>query len=166
MEHYTRAFPACSSSDGLSPTARIYLLCLLGTLHWRSVSHCNTLPCKFGWQNHGQIYNWLVSFILARLTFNNFLNQLYFMCVQVTNYLPSVSAATGDFPLSKFVWRLCIAIHAGPRFIVAGMYYRYLRSVVYQKYMKLSLLTCLLNVVENIALLGLTFVSSDDDYRK
>ncbi|OXA62655.1 post-GPI attachment to proteins factor 2 [Folsomia candida] len=83
----------------------------------------------------------------------------------VRNYLPSLSAAMGGFSLSQTVWRVCIALHAAPRFIVTGMYYRYLKSIVFGRHVIWAATACLLNVLENLGLIGLTYVSSKENYR-
>ncbi|CAG7827823.1 unnamed protein product [Allacma fusca] len=82
----------------------------------------------------------------------------------VRNYLPSLSAAMGGFSLSQTVWRICIALHTAPRFLITRMYYGYLKSVIYSKFLLLARLACFFNVLENFGLVGLTYVSSKDNY--
>jgi len=83
----------------------------------------------------------------------------------VKNYLPSLSAAMGGFPLSQKIWRICIALHALPRFMVAAMYYRYLTSIIMTRHIAWAILACILNILENLGLIGLTYVSSRENYR-
>ncbi|CAG2101169.1 unnamed protein product, partial [Medioppia subpectinata] len=72
----------------------------------------------------------------------------------VNNYLPSVSAAIGAFAPQKYIWRLAIGLHSFPRYIIAYVYYnRYDSKLVFG-----------LNVVEITALLGLTYVSSTENF--
>lgn len=85
---------------------------------------------------------------------------------QVKNYLPSLSAAMGGFPLSQTIWRVCIGLHALPRFMVTAMYYRYLTSIILTRHVAWAVLACLLNILENLGLIGLTYVSSRENYRK
>jgi len=82
----------------------------------------------------------------------------------VRNYLPSVSAAMGHFPVSQTVWRVCIALHAAPRFAISDMYYRYLKAMLFSRTLPFTRITCALNVLENIGLIGLTYVSSTENY--
>ncbi|CAL8082080.1 unnamed protein product [Orchesella dallaii] len=83
----------------------------------------------------------------------------------VKNYLPSLSAAMGGFQVSQIIWRICIALHAAPRFMVTGMYYRYLKSIILGRHIVWVVLACVLNVLENMGLIGLTYVSSKENYR-
>lgn len=73
----------------------------------------------------------------------------------VTNYLPSISAAVGSYSPQKYIWRICIAIHSAPRYLVAYMYY----SIVHD-----SLFIFILNLVEVSSLIGLTFISSTENH--
>lgn len=75
----------------------------------------------------------------------------------VTNYLPSISAAVGSYSPQKYIWRICIAIHSAPRYLVAYMYY----SIVHY-----SLFIFMLNLVEVSSLIGLTFISSTENHSK
>ncbi|VDK63285.1 unnamed protein product [Cylicostephanus goldi] len=38
---------------------------------------------------------------------------------EVENWLPSISAAVSTYAPEMYIWRMFIAAHAGPRFIVA-----------------------------------------------
>ena len=68
------------------------------------------------------------------------------------------------FSPQRHVWRIAIAIHAGPRLLVARMYYRYYQGVLYQWIHFMAAIACWLNVIENLALIGLTFISSAENY--
>lgn len=74
----------------------------------------------------------------------------------VPNFLPSMSAAIGSYGPQRYVWRLAIALHSSPRYLVAYIYYT--------KHKSKFVLT--LNWLELSGLLGLTFVSSTENYRK
>nr|CAD7411014.1 unnamed protein product [Timema poppensis] len=52
----------------------------------------------------------------------------------------------------------------GPRFLIARMYYKYYQSVLYHWIHFLAAIACWLNVAENLALVGLTFISSSENY--
>ncbi|XP_052719296.1 uncharacterized protein LOC128191245 [Crassostrea angulata] len=86
---------------------------------------------------------------------------------RVPNYLPSISAAIGGYIPQRNVWRICIALHAFPRFLIALAYFRFHMQFLVEKWRKLystlAGLCTLLHVVENFALVVLTYISSLDD---
>lgn len=90
--------------------------------------------------------------------------------MQVANYLPSISSAIGGYAPQKYIWRICIALHAAPRFLFAFAYFGYYTSFHVGPrntlYKNLARLCVLLHVLENTALVTLTYVSSTDNYGK
>ncbi|XP_054160755.1 post-GPI attachment to proteins factor 2-like [Oppia nitens] len=72
----------------------------------------------------------------------------------VRNFLPSISAAIGAFSPQKYIWRLAIGLHSMARYVIAYMYYNRFDSK----------LVFTLNVTEITALLGLTYVSSTENF--
>ncbi|KAK4288980.1 hypothetical protein Pmani_038025 [Petrolisthes manimaculis] len=84
----------------------------------------------------------------------------------VPNYLPSISSSIGEFVPQRYIWRIAIAVHSAPRFLLASMYHSFMNRVlpVDPFYKKAVRFTTLLNVVEIIALLCLSFVSSKENY--
>lgn len=87
---------------------------------------------------------------------------------RVNNYLPSTSAAIGTNSPQVFIWRLCIALHCGPRFLIAFIYKDHYMSALNLKNVSsghfLINLIFYLNIIENMALVLLTFVSSKENY--
>lgn len=98
---------------------------------------------------------WSVVFFFERSTFTH---------CEVDNYLPSISAAIGSYQPQRFVWQLAICIHLLPRLAVAKMYIEYYNEIIRFKFLPLAHFACLLNVVENFALLGLSMWTSTDNY--
>lgn len=74
----------------------------------------------------------------------------------VTNYLPSISAAIGNFTPQKYVWRTAIGLHSAPRYIIAVMYYWFKHR---------SSLLLIVHLIEISSLVGLTFISSNENFR-
>lgn len=90
----------------------------------------------------------------------------------VTNYLPSISAAIGDFAPERYIWRVAVALHNFPRFMAAISYKNfYLNSPLkpvdsYDSfwYTLACWGVCSLHVMENLCLLVLTYVSSTENH--
>lgn len=85
---------------------------------------------------------------------------------QVFNLLPSISAAIGGFVPQKYVWRIGIGVHAAPRFLVAAMYRNYYKKLLIDEplWSILATLTSAIQMLENSCLIGLTYISSSENY--
>lgn len=84
----------------------------------------------------------------------NFIDSTSTHC-NVPNYLPSVSASIGSYSPQKYVWRLTVALHSAPRYLVAFAYYKVFHASNF-------LLT--INCAEISSLLGLTIISSTENF--
>ncbi|KAG8196578.1 hypothetical protein JTE90_014139 [Oedothorax gibbosus] len=100
---------------------------------------------------------WSLLFNFERATFTH---------CQVPNYLPSISAAIGTFSPQKYVWQICVAIHAVPRFLVVFMYYSHLSDILYKDaiWQFLASFIFFVQAAEVTSLLGLTFISSSENF--
>ncbi|XP_037928459.1 post-GPI attachment to proteins factor 2-like [Teleopsis dalmanni] len=82
----------------------------------------------------------------------------------VSNLLPSLSAAIGTYEPQKTIWRLAICLHMPARLIIAHLYYKYYRDVLYPSRHTLAKVAYALNVIENLALVSLSLWTSTNDY--
>ncbi|KAJ8392046.1 hypothetical protein AAFF_G00078520 [Aldrovandia affinis] len=84
---------------------------------------------------------------------------------KVPNYLPSISASISLTP-ERYIWRFCIGLHCAPRFMVAVAYFSFYRGRFAKHCLEtlLSYLSLVCAFSENIGLLLLTYVSSNETY--
>ncbi|XP_039453443.1 post-GPI attachment to proteins factor 2-like [Culex pipiens pallens] len=90
---------------------------------------------------------------------------------RVYNIIPSISAITGVSP-QRYLWRISIALHIGPRFVIAFVYKNYYRALINElldplsikKASRLLKIVYCLNMVEICALLGVTYISNKENY--
>ncbi|XP_043261027.1 post-GPI attachment to proteins factor 2-like [Colletes gigas] len=90
---------------------------------------------------------------------------------RVYNVLPSISAITGISP-QRYLWRICIALHIGPRLIIANVYRSYYHNILKAvEDVPLRIMGCRLlnlcywlNIAEVAALCGVTYISNRENY--
>lgn len=98
---------------------------------------------------------------------------LSFFKFKVPNYLPSISAAIGGNMPEMFIWRVTIALHCFPRILL-------LPSAIHKHYTNtqsgriyhlttwwfkpLNFLNYILEIIENGALLSMTYISSVENH--
>lgn len=82
----------------------------------------------------------------------------------VFNFLPSISAAIGNYQPQRIVWQSAIVLHEIPRYIVAFMYYEYYNKVIRKNRRNIANLAMAINAIEVGALLALTVWTSVDNY--
>lgn len=93
--------------------------------------------------------------------------------LQVYNVIPSISAITGVSP-QKYLWRLGVALHIGPRYIIAATHRSYQYNLIgkdvsidtqnwTQRWLDVAFW---FNVLEVSALAGVTYISNMENYRK
>lgn len=82
----------------------------------------------------------------------------------VYNFLPSISAAIGNYSPQREVWQTAILLHAFPRFYIAYIYMHYHQNMLLSHESWMANLAFFFNVIENIALLVLSFWTSSRHY--
>lgn len=94
----------------------------------------------------------------------HFQDSTYTHC-QVTNWLPSISAAISRMP-ERYIWRGCIGLHSAPRYLVTAAYFSFYRSRFAGRLpeLLLSIAALVCSLTENTGLLLLTYVSSTETY--
>ena len=102
----------------------------------------------------------------------NLLTLFFASAFQVHNFVPSISAVTGISP-GRYLWRIAIAFHMGPRILIVASYYHYLLSFVGRlnkedaaSMAKLLQWCFYLQIVEIAGLCGISFVHNREHYRK
>jgi len=82
----------------------------------------------------------------------------------VDEFAPSLSAVIGDNIPQKYVWNICIALHAAPRFLFAHMYRQYFldRLTTGRWTQTLVQLNYWTNITETLCLIGLSYVGSNE----
>ena len=94
---------------------------------------------------------------------------LFFL--KVYNFLPSISASIGGFTPQRYIWRIAVALHITPRVLYAFLYYNWHGQDSHNwsansNYRALCRTNLGLSLAELLCLIGLTYVSSNEDYGK
>ncbi|XP_035785549.1 post-GPI attachment to proteins factor 2-like [Anopheles albimanus] len=90
---------------------------------------------------------------------------------RVYNIIPSISAITGVSP-QRYLWRISIALHIGPRFIIAFVYRNWYRAMLADiadpgraaRVRRMINTVYWLNLLEISALCGVTYISNKENY--
>uniref|UniRef100_A0A1I8PZK5 CWH43-like N-terminal domain-containing protein n=1 Tax=Stomoxys calcitrans TaxID=35570 RepID=A0A1I8PZK5_STOCA len=82
----------------------------------------------------------------------------------VRNYLPSISAAIGNYEPQKSIWRISIILHLPARLPMAYIYYNYYKEHIRKNRRIFAQIAVALNVIENFALLSLSIWTSSGSY--
>ncbi|CAO1366781.1 unnamed protein product [Diamesa tonsa] len=82
----------------------------------------------------------------------------------VKNYLPSISAAIGSFQPQAIIWQLSIILHFPARLTITWMYLQSYQKNIRKNRKSIAYLACIINVIENFTLLGLSLYTSIDSY--
>uniref|UniRef100_A0A8R1HIX0 CWH43-like N-terminal domain-containing protein n=2 Tax=Caenorhabditis japonica TaxID=281687 RepID=A0A8R1HIX0_CAEJA len=89
---------------------------------------------------------------------------------EVPNWLPSISAAVSTQAPEKYIWRILIGLHIGPRLALSVAFRNFLLSSPLRQlsgskqFRVLCNVACVLNLLENFFLLALTSISSTEDH--
>lgn len=90
----------------------------------------------------------------------------------VYNFIPSISAITGISP-QRYIWRIGVALHCSPRLLIASVYYTYYSGLAINldqsdrpRFKKWVDINYWLNLMENLSLIGVTYISNKENYRK
>nr|CAH7740298.1 unnamed protein product [Callosobruchus chinensis] len=110
----------------------------------------------------------IVCFVTAYIFQGNDIHETH---CRVFNIVPSISAITGISP-QRYLWRISIAFHIGPRFIISAVSRAYNLNLINENasaelrakarlWLNLSFWA---NVIETGALCGVTYISNRENY--
>ncbi|KAJ8919183.1 hypothetical protein NQ315_012170 [Exocentrus adspersus] len=110
----------------------------------------------------------VICFITAYVFQGNDIHETH---CRVYNIIPSISAITGISP-QRYLWRISVAFHIGPRFIISAVYRAYHLNLINplarpeaQQKAQLWLETAFwLNIIETGSLCGVTYISNRENY--
>ncbi|CAH0558900.1 unnamed protein product [Brassicogethes aeneus] len=114
----------------------------------------------------------LVSLLVCLITGYIFQpNDIHETHCRVYNIIPSISAITGISP-QIYLWRISVAFHIGPRFIIAAVYRAYQLNLINptapyqaknsaQRWLNISFW---LEIIESSSFCGVTYISNRENY--
>lgn len=85
---------------------------------------------------------------------------------KVPNIFPSISASIGNYEPQNTIWKTAIYVHAPVRFFIIYLRWEYYRNIIRENCVIIVKMAVFLNVIENLALIGLTHWTSSENYRK
>lgn len=83
---------------------------------------------------------------------------------KVANIFPSISASIGNYEPQSSIWKIAIYSHSPLRLYIVYLRWKYYQSVIIENCITLINLAVLLNIIENFALIALTYWNSSDNY--
>ncbi|CAG9860130.1 unnamed protein product [Phyllotreta striolata] len=104
-----------------------------------------------------------MTFCIVYSVLFNFDEAVYTHC-DVYNLLPSISAAIGSFSPQREVWQGAVTIQAIPRFLYAVQYLNFHNKLLPSQDFWIAQMAFFLSIVENIALIILSFFVSSQYY--
>lgn len=105
--------------------------------------------------------------LISCLTLSFFLHferSTYTHC-RVWNFAPSISASIGVLSPQRYIWKMCLALHAAPRILLAMLYRNRLSGSLGPRHGTGVTVSFVTNVIENLALLMLSFAPSKESFR-
>lgn len=93
----------------------------------------------------------------------NFENVTHTHC-GVPNYLPSVSAAIGNYEPQRTIWTVVIVLHFPLRLVIVQMYLRLYRDLIHPAYQWCVKVIIILSFLENTSLVFLSLWTSSSNY--
>lgn len=97
-------------------------------------------------------------------------DQVNYTVCNVENGIPSISAITGIQP-QRYFWRVCIALHSTPRFLIGLMYVNYYMKRIENIAVKQQILfkglvwfNCLIYTIENSCLVLVSYIANVENY--
>lgn len=85
---------------------------------------------------------------------------------KVPNIFPSISAAIGNYDPQRTIWKVAIYMHSPFRFFMLTLRWKFYRNTIREELRSIVNVTVLLNVIENLSLVGLTYWTSTENYGK
>ncbi|XP_041988022.1 post-GPI attachment to proteins factor 2 [Aricia agestis] len=82
----------------------------------------------------------------------------------VPNVFPSISASIGNYEPQHTIWTVAIYIHSPLRFFIIYLRWEYYKSIIEHNYVIIVKMAVMMNIIENLSLIGLTHWTSSQNY--